>query len=59
VKEKKAVHQRNKSLLAGIAIKKNYIGKKKEKRLYTHTPYASPFLEKKPVSWYCNKNKTC
>ena len=27
-------------------LEKNYMGKKNEKNLYKHTPYASPFLEK-------------
>ena len=36
-----------------IPGKKNYIGEKNVKRLYTHTPYASPFLEKK----YMGKKK--
>ena len=36
-----------------IPGEKNYMGKKNEKRLYKHTPYASPFLEKK----YMGKKK--
>ena len=30
-----------------IPGEKNYMGKKNEKRLYKHTPYASPFLGEK------------
>ena len=28
-------------------LEKNYMGEKNEKRLYKHTPYASPFLGEK------------
>jgi hypothetical protein len=36
-----------------IPGKKKYIGKKNVKKLYTHAPYASPFLDKK----YMGKKK--
>ena len=42
---KKTIHTR--AVRLAIPGKQKVNGKKKEKRLYTHAPYASPFLEKK------------